>query len=166
MAAARTEPAQVPLNEPDLSLEDFLPYRLNMLAGLISQGFAHLCSDHFGISIPEWRVVAMLGQHGRQTSKAIGERSGMHKTMVSRAVGDLERRRLVERELNLADKREVFVTLTTTGRGIYDSIIPLAGEYSERMTVDLTPDDRAEFDRIIGLLRARARQVFGLDEVD
>ena len=73
-----------------LVLEEFLPYRLNILSTIVSQGFARLYSARFGISIPEWRVVAMLGQHGTLTSKAVGQRTHMHKTMVSRAVSDLD----------------------------------------------------------------------------
>ena len=74
-----------------------MPYRLNVLATIVSQGFARLYSERFGISIPEWRVIAMLGQHRALTSKGIGERTHMHKTMVSRAVTDLERHGLLSR---------------------------------------------------------------------
>jgi DNA-binding MarR family transcriptional regulator len=143
-----------------LVLEEFLPYRLNVLSTIVSQGFARLYSGRFGISIPEWRVVAMLGQHGTLTSKAVGQRTHMHKTMVSRAVSDLERHGLVGREPNQADKREVFLTLTEEGRRIYAEIVPLAREYAARLTADLSEPDRAAFDRIVATLRERSGLVF------
>lgn len=148
----------------DLSLEDFLPYRLSVLAAQVSLGFARSCAARFGVSIPEWRVVAMLGQLGRLTSKEIGEHSGMHKTMVSRAVSDLEQRFLIARETNPADKREVFVTLTAQGQAIYADILPLASAYSERLTADFTAEDQATLDRLITRLGARVRQ--SLDGTD
>jgi len=147
-----------------LVLEDFLPYRLAVLATLVSQGFARLYSERFGISIPEWRVIAMLGQHRTLTSKAIGERTHMHKTMVSRAVTDLERHGLVTRQLNRADKREAFLSLTEQGRLVYGEIVPLARDYAARLTSDLTAADRAAFDRIVALLRDRSGVVFATDQ--
>ncbi len=157
-AAARALPA-----DNVLVLEEFLPYRLNVLATIVSQGFARLYSERFGISIPEWRVIAMLGQHRTLTSKGIGERTHMHKTMVSRAVTDLERHGLVSRLPNRDDKREAFLSLTELGKRIYTEIVPLAREYAARLTSDLSAADRAAFDRIVAVLRERSGIVFALD---
>jgi DNA-binding MarR family transcriptional regulator len=149
-----------PPAEDVLILEDFPPYRLNVLSTIVSQGFARLYSERFGISIPQWRVVAVLGQHGGLTSKAIGKRTHMHKTMVSRAVSELERHGLVARQLNRIDRREAFLSLTNAGRRIYGEIVPLARDYAARLTADLTEADRAAFDRIVEMLRARSGIVF------
>ena len=140
-----------------------MPYRLNVLATIVSQGFARLYSERFGISIPEWRVIAMLGQHRTLTSKGIGERTHMHKTMVSRAVTDLERHGLLSRLPNRDDKREAFLSLTESGRRIYTEIVPLAREYAARLTADLSEADRAAFDRIVAVLRDRSGIVFAID---
>jgi DNA-binding MarR family transcriptional regulator len=102
----------------------------------------------------------MLGQHNTLTSKAIGDRTHMHKTMVSRAVTDLERHGMVARQPNRADKREVFLSLTETGRQIYADIVPLARDYAARLTADLSEADRAAFDRIMAMLRERSGLVF------
>lgn len=161
MVAARNDS---PPTAEGLLLERFLPYRLNMLGTTVSQSFARLCARRFNIALPEWRVVALLGQRGRLTSKAIGTRCAMHKTMVSRAVGELERRRLVEREANPADKREVFVALSAAGEAIYAEIIPLASAYSERLTAGLSDEDRAVLDRLIRQLHDRARQISRPDQ--
>lgn len=147
-----------------LILENFPPYRLNVLAAIVSQGFARLYSDRFGISIPQWRVVAVLGQHGGLTSKEIGRRAHMHKTMVSRAVGDLERHGLTERQVNRTDRREAFLSLTATGQRIYDEIVPLARDYAARLTADLSEADREAFDRIVAMLRERSGTVFAPEQ--
>ena len=166
MAAATRPRASIPLRDDVLVLEEFLPYRLAVLASLVSQGFARLYSERFGLSIPEWRVIAMLGQHGTLTSKEIGERTHMHKTMVSRAVTDLDGHGLVSRLPNRADKREVFLSLTGTGRRIYTEIVPLARDFAARLTADLSAADRAAFDRIIATLRERSGIVFAPDSQD
>ena len=81
----RTGPAGAADNAP-LKLEEFLPYRLNVVASLVSQALSQIYADRYGIGVPEWRVLVTLGQYGMMTGKAIGEHSHMHKTKVSRAV--------------------------------------------------------------------------------
>lgn len=162
ISARPTVPAAPPGDV--LVLEEFLPYRLNLLATLVSQGFARLYAERFGISIPEWRVVALLGQHRTLTSKAIALRTHMHKTMVSRAVTDLERYGLVARQLNRADKREAFLSLTGSGQRVYADIVPLARDYAARLTAELSASDRAAFERIVTLLHERSGIVFAPEQ--
>src|SRR5262245_1214291 len=98
-----------------LKLEEFLPYRLNVVASLTSQALSRIYADRYGIGVPEWRVLVTLGQYGMMTGKAIGTHSHMHKTKVSRAVAVLERRKLVMRKTNREDLRESFLSLTPNG---------------------------------------------------
>ncbi len=42
--------------------------------------------ERYGLGVPEWRVLAHLGQYAPITAKAIGAHSRMHKTKISRAV--------------------------------------------------------------------------------
>jgi len=100
-----------------LKLEQFLPYRLNVVASLVSQALSRIYADRYRIGVPEWRVLVTLGQFGMMTGKAIGAHSHMHKTKVSRAVAMLEERKLVTRRANRADLREAFLALTPAGSG-------------------------------------------------
>src|ERR1700682_541303 len=102
-----------------LRLEEFLPYRLNVCASLVSAALSRVYAERHKIGVPEWRVLVTLGQFGMMTAKAIGGHSHMHKTKVSRAVALLERRKLVTRRANRADLREAFLSLTSAGREIY-----------------------------------------------
>ena len=139
-----------------LRLEAFLPYRLNVLAAAVSEGLARVYSERFGITIPEWRVIATLGQFGQATAKAIGLHSRMHKTKVSRAVAGLEGRALVQRLANPDDKREAFIVLTDAGRIMYRDILPLAAAYETRLLGVLTQPQQVELDRLLVALTAEA----------
>src|SRR6185369_17971110 len=101
--------------ESALKLDEFLPYRLNVCAALVSQALSRVYADRYKIGVPEWRVLVTLGEFGMMTAKAIGNHSHMHKTKVSRAVALLEERRLVTRRANRADLREAFLALTPAG---------------------------------------------------
>jgi hypothetical protein len=85
-------PAQASGDTAPLKLEEFLPYRLNVLANLVSQALSRIYVERYGLGVPEWRVLVTLGQFGVMTGKAIGAHSHMHKTKVSRAVAELEKR--------------------------------------------------------------------------
>ena len=144
-----------------LRLERFLPYRLNVVGTLGGRALGRIYGEHFGIGIPEWRVVAQLGEFGKLTSRDIGELAQMHKTKVSRAVGELEKRGLVSRAENRQDRRESFVELTPAGKRIYDQIVPLALGFEARWVEGIAPDELMIFERVLSTLTERGRHLAG-----
>ena len=142
-----------------LKLEEFLPYRLNVCASLVSQALSRIYSDRYKIGVPEWRVLVTLGQFGAMTAKAVGIHSHMHKTKVSRAVALLERRKLLTRRANRADLREAFLSLTPTGRDIYSELAPIALDFARQLLDPVDPADRAALDRALKKLTDRSAQL-------
>ena len=140
-----------------LRLEEFLPYRLNVLASLVSQALSRVYAERYKIGVPEWRVLVTLGQYSVMTGKAIGTHTHMHKTKVSRAVAELERRKLVTRRVNRADLRESFLSLTPAGRAIYEELAPGALEFAQKLAEVIDPIDRAAFERALQKLTERSR---------
>lgn len=140
-----------------LELEGFLPYRLNVLASTVSQALSGLYGRRYGFGIPEWRIIATLGQFGTMTAKDIGLHSHMHKTKVSRAVATLTRRKLVTRRANRQDLRESFLALSTEGRAIYDDLVPVALEFERQLLHGIEASARDDLDALIGRLIARAK---------
>lgn len=150
----KTRPAKA--DEAPLKLETFLPYRLNVVASLVSHALSRIYSERYGIGIPEWRVLVTLGQYGTMTGKAVGAHSHQHKTKVSRAVALLEKRKFVARRLNRDDMREAFLSLTPAGRAIYEELAPIAIDFAKHLTEAIAPADRAAFDRAIESLTRNA----------
>jgi DNA-binding MarR family transcriptional regulator len=139
-----------------LTLAEFLPYRLSVLATLASEGLARIYAARFGIGIPEWRVLATAGEFEPITAKAIGRHARMGKVKVSRAAAALEARGLVRRAPNPADLREAFLTLTGEGRRVYAALVPLALGYADALAADLSEPERAALDGLVARLTARA----------
>ena len=142
-----------------IELKTFLPYRLNVLASQVSEALARIYEARHGISIPEWRVLATLGQTGESTATAISDHARMHKTKVSRAVGDLVGRGFVGRRANAADKREAILTLTARGQAVYDDLVPHARTFSDALEAALTAADREALDGILTRLTARSQSL-------
>lgn len=118
---------------PPLVLEDFIPYRLNKAAEAVSQRFANLYRDRYGLTRPEWRTLATLGQFGILTATAIGTHSSMHKTKVSRAVFALEKRRWLSRKRDDMDRRIENLELTPAGRKAYTELAKIAHQFETEL---------------------------------
>jgi len=156
-AAYEAVPAMA--DDAPLKLEDFLPYQLMVVASLVSQALSRVYARRYRIGVPEWRVLVTLGQYGVMTGKAVGAHSHMHKTKVSRAVALLEKRKLLMRRSNRADKREAFLSLTAAGRAMYEEVAPHALEFARRLTEILTPADREAFNRAVAKLTDQSAQL-------
>ncbi|GJE79041.1 MarR family winged helix-turn-helix transcriptional regulator [Methylorubrum thiocyanatum] len=157
--------ASKPKPQRSVTLATFLPYRLNVLATVVSGGLGRIYGERFGIGIPEWRVLATIGEFKRITAKAIGQHSEMGKVKISRAAASLEERGFIQREANADDLREMFLTLTPAGQSVYDEIVPLALNYAAQLTADLSPDEEATFGMLLDRLLARARKEFDGSEL-
>ena len=125
-----------------LDLEKFLPYRLNRLAEAVSRDFQTIYRTRYGLTRPEWRLLASLGQHGTMTATEVGRDSAMHKTKVSRAVAALEERRWLKRETDLEDRRVERLALTPAGAKAYAELVPLARRFEADLLRLLDPAER------------------------
>jgi DNA-binding MarR family transcriptional regulator len=142
--------------DPLISLERFLPYRLNVLAASVSNALAQIYADRFGLTIPGWRVIATLGQFGVRTGRDVAAHAVMHKSTVSRAVSGLVERGLVRREANPQDGREDFLALTDEGRAVYEALAPEALAFERELLAPLTAPERETLFALIARLDRRA----------
>nr|WP_047032303.1 MarR family transcriptional regulator [Hoeflea sp. IMCC20628] len=117
-----------------LALESFLPYRLARAAEIVSRQFAALYRERHGMTRPEWRTLATIGQFNRITATEIGAHSSMHKTKVSRAIRALEQRKWISRQVDDTDRRVEHIELTREGRNRYRDLVALARTYEARLT--------------------------------
>ncbi len=143
-----------------LVLEHFIPYRFSILAKRLSDTFAREYADRFDLTIPQWRVMAVLGPDGEMPATGVCERTLMDKVTVSRAVARLVASGRVRRRIDKTDRRSSLLRLTAKGRATYAKIVPLARGYEARLLAGLSPRDRALLDRL--LLRMTA----GIDSLD
>src|ERR1700719_923516 len=86
-------------------LEDFLPYRLSVTSNHVSRLFARRYSEAFGLTIPEWRVLAVIGRFGTLSPSGVGEWTAMDKVKVSRAAANLVARGLLRQTQDPEDGR-------------------------------------------------------------
>lgn len=137
-----------------LILEDFLPYRLATLSNRISRAIAELYSTRFGLSIPEWRVMAVLGERPEISANAVAERTAMDKVAVSRAVRRLLKKGLIERHFAPEDRRRSVLALSGRGMEVYRQVVPLARRFEDELLAALTQEEAAILSLLLAKLEA------------
>jgi DNA-binding MarR family transcriptional regulator len=121
-------------------LSAFLPYQLAVTASRISKGFSELYRAEFGLTIPEWRVLAHLAQSDQVSVREIQAKVDMDKSKVSRAAARLESAGLIEKRENLEDRRLLDMRLTAKGRDLVARIVPIADAYQAQVLAQIGPD--------------------------
>ncbi len=145
--------------DKELILEDFLPYRLAILSHTVSSLVARVYDKRFGLTIPEWRVIAIVGRFPGLSAVEVAERTMMDKVAVSRAVTKLIKSGRIDREFADADRRRSILDLSEQGRQVHDEIAPLALKMEEDLLHGLADDEIHTLNGVIERLLARARLI-------
>ena len=139
-----------------LELERFLPYRLSIVSQAVSAALAKLYAARFGLTVPQWRVMAVLGRFQPLSANQVCDKTLMDKVAVSRAVTALLRRQLVERQIDTQDRRRSALRLTRKGSAIHRQITPLALGYERQLLGALSPAERVGLETALTKLIQRA----------
>jgi len=142
-------------------LAGFLPYQLSVASNAVSALIAERYRKRFALKIPEWRVMAVLGDAGSMTQRALTAATVMDKVAVNRAVKVLEDRGLVARVPNPGDGRSHLLALTAEGRGIHAEVMPLARATEADLLADLDTHEEVLLRELLARLRARAMRLAG-----
>ena len=134
-------------------LKEFVPYLLSITSNAVSGRIALEYRQRFGLSVPEWRVMAVLGDSGPLTQRDLTRQTVMDKVAVNRACKGLEERGLASRQPNAQDGRPHLLELTESGTRMHDEIMPLALEMERRLFARFTPEEVAHFRHLLDRVR-------------
>ncbi len=141
-------------------LAGFLPYQLSVTSNAVSSLIAERYRKRFGLKIPEWRVMAVLGASGKgggsMTQRGLTAATVMDKVAVNRAVKVLEDRGLIGRVPNPDDGRSHLLALTAEGRAIHAEVMPLALATERDLLGGLAAHEEAQLRQLLALLRDKA----------
>ena len=144
-------------------LADFLPYLMSVTTNAVSDMIAGEYRARFGLKIPEWRVMAVLGDAGAQTQRSLVGATRMDKVAVNRACKVLEDRGLVARSPNADDGRSHHIELTAAGKAVHGEIMPLALDMERRLFASLSVTELKDFKALLARITARVAELEGAD---
>lgn len=154
-----TDPTTTP-DSGDFALETFVPFQLSVLSNIIGEGISHAYRRQYGLSVTEWRVLAIVGRFPGLTASEVMARGAMDKVAVSRAVNKLLARGLMERSAHSEDRRRRPLSLTTgEGRALFRAVVPRAIDYEQALLAALTEDERRDLSIVLEKLLAEARRL-------
>jgi DNA-binding MarR family transcriptional regulator len=140
-----------------LHLDRFIPYRLSVLSNTISMLIARAYEREFGLSIPQWRIMAVLARYPDLSAVEVAERTAMDKVAVSRALQGLLSSKRVLRAYDKGDRRRSILRLSAAGQAVYTRVAPMALEYEAQLLSVLSPADQRTFDRLLTRLMEQAK---------
>ena len=154
-----------PLMTQKTPLSEFLPYQLSITSNAVSGRIALEYRQRFGLSVPEWRVMAVLGDAGPLTQRDLTRLTLMDKVAVNRACKVLEERGLAQRRPNEQDGRSHHLDLTEAGVRMRDEIMPLALEMERRLFSNFAREEVAQFRRLLERVRGEVKDL-DADDID
>lgn len=144
---------------PRVEIRDLISFRVHAVANLLSRGAALRYRREFGVSLMEWRSIALLGAHQPLSLNELARHAGLDKSQMSRVVAGLTERGLVLRGLDAADARGVRLSLTRAGLTLYEGLIAAANERNQAFASVLTPTEQAQLDAMLTRLANKAREL-------
>ncbi len=139
----------------ELRLQRFLPYHCNKLADKISVSLSRIYVEEFGVSIPQWRILATLAENNQLPAKRIGELTNMDKVRVSRAVSSLVEDGLLVRQARADDNRSSLLRLSARGRRLYRRIVPKALAWEQSLVATLSAAEQRTLFKLLDKLDDR-----------
>lgn len=153
-------PVSAKKRHQEFLLEEFLPYRLSLLSNTVSQGISTAYRGAHGLSVTEWRVIAIIGRFPGLTASEVMQRGAMDKVAVSRAVNKLQEKDLVDRSAHTEDRRRLSLKLTQDkGVSLFREVVPKALDYEQQLISALSPDELLRFSRMIEKLQNAANKL-------
>jgi DNA-binding MarR family transcriptional regulator len=143
----------------ELTLEEFMPYRLARLSSTVSTTIARAYDKEFGLSIPEWRVIAVLGRFPGLSAVEVAEQTFLDKVAVSRAVTKLIKNGRIDRQFADADRRRSILNLSEKGREVHDRVAKLALKFEDDLLTGLDDAEVDQFNTVMDKLLEKANEL-------
>ena len=135
-----------------LAFEDFLSFRLGRLNTLLQRETTRRYLDPFGLTHPEWRVLARLNGHVSIEMSQLTLTSLMDKAGISRAVEMLLGKGLAQRHAHPANAKRRIVAITPAGRRAMRKVLPLALREQAALLRLLSAQERTMLDGVLSRL--------------
>ena len=134
-----------------LHIGDFLTFQLIRLANAAKANVTRQYLADFGLSVPEWRLLAMTIRFEPVRFSELVANSSMDKGQASRTLQALTRNGLIAaRDAGTGGKRAsdssapVILTVTAKGRRLYATALPVAQRNQARLLMLLTREERKQ----------------------
>lgn len=137
-----TSNGAAPIGAP-FTLDHHLFYLFTQILGRRSRQLGELLRP-FGITVPKWRVLAVLGERPGCTMNQLADYATIDRTTLTRTLDQMVADGLIERISGAQDRRNVHLRLTAAGSRKLKRVLPIVLPHNGRAVDGFAP---AELDR-------------------
>ncbi len=154
MTQTRTEP-----QDSVFTLEEFFPYQVRRFYLAVSQSVTDIYSSRYGLSVSEWRTMAVLGNHQPLSASDVVRRSSIDKVQVSRAIQGLLKRGFLQRLVDDADRRRVHLHLTDAGQQVFADLVLRVRAREQQLLGGLSHEEQDSLKALMAKVRQQAESI-------
>lgn len=137
-------------NGANLNVEDFLTFRLTRLSNSLRNNLTKPYLEEFELSLPEWRLLALVTRFSPLRFSELTQRSSMDKGQVSRTLRVMTDRGLTKTRViaqrgsrsSEALAAPVSVAVTAKGKSLYKHVLPVAQRRQAQILEVLSQSER------------------------
>ena len=126
----------------EFDLHSFFPYLVRIYYRAVNEAISSVYTEKFGLSVSEWRTMAVLGPHNSLSATQIVAQSSMDKVVVSRAIKGLQTHGFLKRDIDGDDRRRAVLRLTGQGQDLFTKLVPMVKRAEESCLQHLTTQER------------------------
>lgn len=141
----------------DGDIRSLFSFTIQRLANMSTKIATQSVYQPHGLSIPEWRVLAVLGYLGEASVLAVANHAAILRTQLPKVTTELEKRGLIARNPNPDDGRSALLALTPVGQRLVTEILAQSRERNAAMLAGLSADEQRELMRLIRTVLSTSR---------
>ncbi len=145
--------------EEAFDLRSFFPYLVRVYYQAVSSSVTRIYGPLHGLSVSEWRTMAVLGTKRSLSASEIVERSSMDRVAVSRAIKGLRAAGLLKRDIDGDDRRRAVLRLTAKGVAVFEDLIPRVKELERRLLDGFSEEERTALESMMRRVRENAGRI-------
>ena len=140
-------------------LQKFFPYLVRVFYSDVTSAISSVYQSEYDMTPAEWRSMVIIGPDNKLTANDIVVRSSMDKVAVSRALARMQRNGWVATHANPSDRRSKLLSLSATGKAIYQELIPQVLGVEKQLLAGISPQQQQQFIDTMARIRANTQQL-------
>ncbi|MEM6465151.1 MAG: MarR family winged helix-turn-helix transcriptional regulator [Pseudomonadota bacterium] len=139
-------------SDAPLPLHRFLTYRMARVQSKLNTQASRLLRAKAGLSLAQWRILALIGSNPGARSTDLTRISAMDKGQFSRKLKTLVDDRLVTVTMAAEDHRTMKLELSESGQALFERTLPHMRERQMALSSLLAPEEEEMFFRVLDRL--------------
>ena len=143
----------------DLPLRQYLTYRIARVQAKLNAQGARVLRDAVGLTLSQWRVLALVGAAGRTRLSELARTAALDKGLLSRNVKTLVEQGLVVADQDEIDHRVQHLSLSPKGQELFARALPVTRRRQQHLRENLSDEEIRTFRRVLDKLEIAAEKM-------